>query len=221
MSHSDDDGLRLPPALAPAQVVIVPILRGDEAARVGEAAAALAAELRAQSFGGAPVRATVDGRDRGPADRRWEWVKKGVPLVVELGPRDLENGEVALRRRDLLEGKPQSVARGGFVGGVEQILTEIQGGYFDASAERLASRTAREITDLGDFKRWFEADEGDSTEGGFVRAPWSEAPESLAVLEGLKASVRCLPLDQALPDGARCVLTGEPAKVEAVFGKAY
>jgi prolyl-tRNA synthetase len=221
MSHSDDDGLRLPPALAPSQVVIVPILRGDQAAVVGEAAESLAAELRAQSFGGAAIRATIDSRDRGPADRRWEWVRKGVPLVIELGPRDLENGEVALRRRDRLEGKPEGVAREGFVGGVEAILDEIQHGYFEAAAERLESRTARDVDDLGDFKRWFEADEGDSTAGGFVRAPWSEAPESLAVLEELKASVRCLPLDQHLPDGARCILSGEPAKVEAIFGKAY
>jgi prolyl-tRNA synthetase len=221
MSHSDDDGLRLPPAVAPSQVVIVPILRGDEAAEVEAAAEALAAELRGQSFGGAPVRATVDGRDRGPADKRWEWVKKGVPLVIELGPRDLAEGVVALRRRTDLEAKPESVPREGLAAGIEAMLAEIQRGYFETAAARLESRTARDITDLGDFRRWFEADEGDSTKGGFVRAPWSEAPESLALLEELKASVRCLPLDQHLPDGARCILTGQPAKIEAVFGKAY
>ncbi|HEY2716027.1 MAG TPA: proline--tRNA ligase [Solirubrobacterales bacterium] len=221
MSHSDDDGLRLPPAVAPSQVVIVPILRGDEAGEVGAAAEALAAELRQQSFGGAPVRATVDMRDRGPADKRWEWVKKGVPLVIELGPRDLAAGVVALRRRTDLEAKPESLPREGLAAGIEAMLEEIQHGYFETAAARLESRTARDITDLGDFRRWFEADEGDSTKGGFVRAPWSEAPESLPILEELKASVRCLPLDQALPDGARCVLTGEPAKIEAVFGKAY
>jgi prolyl-tRNA synthetase len=221
MSHSDDDGLRLPPAVAPSQVVIVPILRGEEAAAVEAAAEALAAELRGQSFGGAPVRATVDRRDRGPADKRWEWVKKGVPLVIELGPRDLAEGVVALRRRTDLEAKPESLPRESLAAGIEAMLDEIQRGYFEAAAARLESRTARDITDLGDFRRWFEADEGDSTQGGFVRAPWSEAPDSLSILEELKASVRCLPLDQQLPDGARCVLTGEPAKVEAVFGKAY
>ncbi len=221
MSHSDDDGLRLPPMVAPSQVVIVPILRGDAAAEVAQAAEALAAELRACSFGGAPLRATVDTREREPQAKRWEWIKKGVPLVLELGPRDLENDAVAVRRRTALEQKPEIVARGELVAGVEATLEEIQRVYFDAAAERLASRTAREITDLGDFRRWFEADEGDSTQGGFVRAPWSEDPESLAVLEELKASVRCLPFDQQLPDGARCVITGKPAAVEAIFGKAY
>jgi prolyl-tRNA synthetase len=221
MSHSDDDGLRLPPAVAPSQVVIVPILRGEESDEVAAAAEALAAELRGSSFGGAPVRATVDSRDRGPADRRWEWIKKGVPVVIELGPRDLANGELAVRRRTALEQKPETFARDDFVARVESILDEIQHGYFDAAAERLASRTARDITDLGDFRKWFEADEGDSTQGGFVRAPWSEAPESLAILEELKASVRCLPLDQQLAAGSSCVLTGKPAVVEAVFGKAY
>ncbi len=221
MSHSDDDGLRLPPAVAPSQVVVVPILRGDQAAEVEAAAEALVAELRDRSFGGAPIRASVDKRDRGPADKRWEWVRKGVPLVVELGPRDLAEGVVALRRRTDLEAKPESVPREGLAAGIEAMLEEIQRGYFEAAAARLESRTARDIADLGDFRRWFEVDDGDSTQGGFVRAPWSEAPESLGVLEELKASVRCLPLDQHLPDGARCVLTGEPAKVEAIFARAY
>jgi prolyl-tRNA synthetase len=221
MSHSDDDGLRLPPTVAPSQVVIVPILRGEEAGEVAAAARELAAELREHSFDGAPVRATVDERDRGPADRRWEWIKKGVPIVIELGPRDLANGELAVRRRTALEQKPETVGRDEFVAGIEEALKAIQDEYFGVAAERLESRTAREITDLEGFRRWFEGDEGDATKGGFVRAPWSEAPASLALLEELKASVRCLPLDQQLPDGARCVLTGEPAKVEAVFGKAY
>jgi len=221
MSHSDDDGLRLPPTVAPSQVVIVPILRGESSAEVETAAEALAAELRERSFGGAPVRATVDRREREPQAKRWEWIKKGVPIVIELGPRDLANGELAVRLRTALEQKPATVARDEFVANLEGMLDEIQRGYFDTAAERLESRTARDVTDLEGFRRWFEGDEGDSTKGGFVRAPWSEAPESLAVLEELKASVRCLPLDQALPDGARCVLTGEPAEVEAVFGKAY
>jgi prolyl-tRNA synthetase len=221
MSHSDDDGLRLPPTAAPSQVVIVPILRGDASAEVAAAAEELAAELRERSFHGAPLRATVDSREREPAAKRWEWIKKGVPVVIELGPRDLENGELAVRRRTALEQKPETVSRDAFPVEVETILEEIQLEYFRTAAERLDSRTARDIADLGDFRKWFEGDEGDSTEGGFVRAPWSEAPESLPILEELKASVRCLPLDQELPDGARCVLTGKPAVVEAVFGKAY
>ncbi|HEY1854290.1 MAG TPA: aminoacyl--tRNA ligase-related protein [Solirubrobacterales bacterium] len=221
MSHSDDDGLRLPPSVAPSQVMIVPILRGEQTAEVEAAAEALAAELRGQSFGGAPVRATVDTRDRGPADKRWEWVRKGVPLVLELGPRDLAEGVVTLRRRTDLEAKPEAVARDELVADVGSMLAAIQSEYFGTAAERLESRTARDVGDLGGFRRWFQFDESDSSQGGFVRAPWSEDLASLGVLEELKASVRCLPLDQELPDGARCVLTGEPARVEAVFGKAY
>ncbi len=221
MSHSDDDGLRLPPSVAPSQVVIVPILRGDEAGEVGEAAQALAAALREQSFAGAPVRVSVDDRDRGPADRRWEWVRKGVPVVIEAGPRDLAAGVVSMRTRNTLELPPETPSRDSLVAEIGTILDEVQGSYAKAAAARMESRTARDIADLGDFRKWFEGDEADSTKGGFVRAPWSEDPASLAVLEELKASVRCLPLDQQLPDGARCVLTGAPAKVEAVFGKAY
>jgi prolyl-tRNA synthetase len=221
MSHADDDGLRLPPTVAPAQVTIVPILRGETADEVAAAARALAAECGELSFRGAPVRATVDDRDREPTAKRWEWIRKGVPVVVEIGPRDLAEGAVSVRRRDDLESKPQALAHGDFTAGLADLLGEIQDGYLATAAARLESRTARDIDDLGDFKRWFEVDEGDATLGGFVRAPWSGAPESLAILEDLKASVRCLPLDQDLPAGRRCVLTGEPATVEAVFGKAY
>ena len=116
---------------------------------------ALAAELREQSFGGAPVRATVDSRDRGPADRRWEWVKKGVPLVVELGPRDLDERRASrCAAATTLERKPRDASPATSSSPASRRpSTEIQRGYFEAAAERLESRTARDIADLGDFRR--------------------------------------------------------------------
>jgi prolyl-tRNA synthetase len=221
MSHSDDDGLRLPPRVAPQQVVVVPILRGDSADAVREYAEGLAAEIGAQRYGGEEVRAIADLRDREPPAKRWEWVRKGVPLILEVGPRDLEQDAVMLRRRDAEGPKGESVPRGEVAARVPALLDEIQASYFAAAADRLETRTARDIDNLDDFRRWFGGDDGDPSSGGFVRAPWSEAPESAAVLEGLKVSVRCIPFDQQLPSGANCVLTGKPATVEAVFAKAY
>jgi prolyl-tRNA synthetase len=204
MSHSDDEGLRLPPRVAPQQVVVVPILRGEQAEAVREYATALAAEL-----------------DREAPAKRWEWVRKGVPLIIEVGPRDLEQDAVMLRRRDSEEGGGETVARAEIAARVPALLEEVQAGYLAAAADRLAARTARDIADLGDFRRWFEGDDGDPTSGGFVRAPWSEAPESAAIMEELKVSVRCIPFDQELAPGSACVLTGKPALVEAIFAKAY
>jgi prolyl-tRNA synthetase len=128
---------------------------------------------------------------------------------------------VMVRRRDAAEPKGESIPRGEIAARVPALLEEIQAGYLAAATERLEARTARDIDNVDDFRRWFEGDEGDPGSGGFVRAPWSEAPESAAVLEELKVSVRCIPFDQKLPSGASCVLTGQPATVEAIFARAY
>jgi len=221
MSHSDDDGLRLPPRVAPQQVVVVPILRGDSADAVRAYAEELAAEIGAQRYDGQEVRVSADLRDRESPAKRWEWVRKGVPLILEVGPRDIEQDAVMVRRRDAEEPKGESVPRGEIAARVPALLEEIQANYLRIARERLEARTAREIDNLDDFRRWFEGDDGDPDSGGFVRAPWSEAPESAAVFEELKVSVRCIPFDQQLPSGATCVLTGKPATVEAVFAKAY
>lgn len=221
MSHSDDVGLRLPPTVAPQQVVIVPIPRGEDGPAVLAAAEELAAEIGELSFEGAPVRVSADLRDREPPDKRWEWTRKGVPLVLELGPRDLKEGVVALRRRDAGDAKPEFLERSRVAAAIPALLAEIQGSYHRAGAERLSSRTRRDVTDLDGFREWFDTDPADASAGGFLRAPWSEAPESAEILEELKVTVRCLPSDQDLPAGARCVLTGKPAVTEAIFAKAY
>ncbi|HEX6602857.1 MAG TPA: proline--tRNA ligase [Solirubrobacterales bacterium] len=221
MSHSDDVGLRLPPTVAPQQVVIVPIPRGDEGPAVLEEAKTLAEEIGDLSFQGSDVRVMADLREREPPDKRWEWTRKGVPLVLELGPRDLQEGVVAVRRRDVEDSRPESVERSALAAAIPVLLQEIQDAYHGAATERMSSRTRRDIDNLEEFRRWFDTDPADASAGGFVRAPWSEAPESARVLEELKVTVRCIPFDQDLPPGSRCVLTGEPAVVEAVFAKAY
>jgi prolyl-tRNA synthetase len=220
MSHGDDVGLRLPPTVAPRQVVIVPIPRGDEAEAVLDAAQELARELGDLSFEGVPLRVSADLRDREPPDKRWEWTRKGVPLVLELGPRDLNEGVVALRRRDVYA-KPESLERSRVGDAIPALLAEIQGAYHRAAAERMTARTRRDVGDLDQFREWFDTDPADAGAGGFLRAPWSEAPESDRLLEEMKVTVRCLPFDQDLSPDSRCVLTGRPAVVEAVFAKAY
>ena len=221
MSHGDDAGLRLPPTVAPQQVVIVPIIRDEGGDEVIAAAQALAAELSATSFGGAPLRATADLRDRGAPDKRWEWIRKGVPVVIEIGPRDLSEGVVAVRRRDSEDFGFESLDRDSAVTEIQAILEQMQSGYFSAAETRLKTHTATDITEMTAFAAWFDDGAEGGISKGFVRAPWSEAPESEALLEDLKVTVRCIPFDQRLPEGSTCVLTGKPAVVEAVFAKAY
>jgi len=221
MSHGDDVGLRLPPTVAPQQVVVIPVLRGKNDDAIRAAVEAVAAELREQAFQGKPVRVLADLRDREGQAKRWEWTRKGVPLIIEIGPRDLDQGAVAVRRRDDEQLGMESVPRGEIGSSVGPMLEQIQVGYFELATERLSSRTAREVESLDEFRQWFGADGEDGAARGFVRAPWSEAAESAALLEELKVSVRCIPFDQQLKPGSACVLTGKLAVVEAVFGKAY
>ncbi|MFL5832901.1 MAG: aminoacyl--tRNA ligase-related protein [Solirubrobacterales bacterium] len=221
MSHSDDIGLRLPPTVAPQQVAIVPIPRGEEGPAVLEAAEELAREIGELVFEGAPVRVSADLRDREPPDKRWEWTRKGVPLVLELGPRDLKEGVVALRRRDAGDAKPESLERGKVGEAIPALLAEIQGSYRDAALDRLQARTRLDVRGPDEFREFFDTDPGDASAGGFLRAPWSEAPESAQLLDEMKVTVRCLPFDQDLAPDSLCVLTGEPAVTEAVFAKAY
>ena len=218
MCHADDNGLRVPPRIAPNQVVIVPITR-DDPEPVVEAAKELAAELGALEALGEPVRAHVDLRERKPAEKRWEWIRKGAPLVVEIGERDLESGVVTVTRRGDPGLEREQVKRGEYAGTVPGALEATQQQYFDEAKARLEARTTTDVADVDAFREFFSGDELDS--GGFVRAPWSEDPETEKVMGELGVSVRCIPFDQHLADGAKCVISGAPARVEAIFAKAY
>jgi len=218
MTHGDDNGLRVPPRIAPQQVKIVPITRDDPTA-VLEAARELQAELAGQSWDGEPLRADVDARDHKPAEKRWEWIRKGVPIVIELGGRDIEQGVVTMTRRDDPELGRDAIPRDGAAEAVVGLLGDIQLGYFEEAGKRLRERTRDDITTLEEFSEFFSGEDTDS--GGFVRAPWSEDPETEKTMGELGVSVRVIPFDAELPPDARCVLTGGPATVVAIFAKAY
>ncbi|MFP3944907.1 MAG: His/Gly/Thr/Pro-type tRNA ligase C-terminal domain-containing protein, partial [Alphaproteobacteria bacterium] len=222
MTHGDDNGLQLPPRIAPSQIVILPIIR-DEAQRgpVLDYAERLAAQLRAQSHAGTPVRVRMDTRDLPPPEKKWEWVRKGVPLLIEVGPRDIEGEAAALMRRDRIDEKKAILPLAELVAKVPDMLGEIQSNLFEAARAERDRRMRTDITDyetLAEYFRDMEADTGFSH--GFVRAWWCEDAESEEKLAELGVSVRCIPFDQPEGGGA-CVLTGKPAKRQAIFGKAY
>jgi prolyl-tRNA synthetase len=218
MTHADDNGLRVPPRVAPQQVEIVPITR-DDPTPVLEAASELRAELAARAWAEAPIRAHLDSRDRKPAEKRWEWIRKGVPLVIELGERDIEQGVVTMTRRDDADLSRDAVPRDGAADAVAGVLEEMQAGYFEEASARLRARTRDDVTTLEEFKDFFSGEETEA--GGFVKAPWSEDPETERTMGELGVSVRCIPAGEELPPDARCVITGGPAKVMAIFAKAY
>ncbi len=216
MTHGDDDGLRLPPPIAPLHVVIVPIVRDDSHRdAVMEACAALERRIGDLVWRDEPVRVRFDRRDLPTPDKRWEWIRKGVPFVVELGPKDLANGTVAVTDRLALDAKKSFPGVDEFVAGLGAALDRHDRTLFDEALAFQRARTREDVTTPEEFRAAFTG-----TASGFVLAWWSEDEASLAAIEDLGVSVRCLPYEQPEGEG-RCVLTGAPARRRAVFAKAY
>ena len=218
MTHGDDNGLRVPPTVAPRQIVVLPIARDDEAAaRVLPAAQDLADRLNTTVAFGNGVRAIVDKRDINAGEKRWSWIKKGAPLIVELGPRDLDQGTVMVTERTDIYGK-SAQSMDDFVATISDRLQGIQDTLFAEAKAYQDARMRTDIHDLDSFKAFFKKDK--YALGGFVRAYWDESAESEESLKPLGISVRCLPYDQPSEPGT-CVLTGNPATKQAIFAKAY
>ncbi len=213
MTHSDDDGLILPPRLAPAHVVLMPMYRNDEErAAVLPYCEALKSELQSQRYDDAPVRVRIDDRDIRGGGKNWEWVKKGVPIRVTVGPRDIEAGAAFVARRDVA-GKGEGIPRERFVAQIAETLAEIQTGLFERARERREAAT-RKISDWAEFEAFFKGD------GGFALSPFVEDGAMEAKLEALKVSARCVTLGD---DGAggTWISRGEPNQSRAIFAKAY
>jgi len=228
MVHGDDDGLRVPPRLAPWQVVIVPMLRDqpeDEA--IVSYCKQLQADLAKQSAFGEPVRALLDLRPAKAATKRWGWVKKGAPIVLEVGGRDVAGDCVSVIRRDDLyreDGKLNSNAmlRALFVDVVPEELMRIQAALHADAKMRLDTNITRDVTDFAGVERHF-AD--DVKNPGWLEVQWAkpsgaELDAVVAKIKGLKLTLRNVPNEAAAADGA-CVFTGKPAVERVLVGRAY
>jgi prolyl-tRNA synthetase len=220
MTHGDDIGLRLPPAIAPQQIIVVPILRDEaQTASVMEYCEKLVAAMKQIQFQGQPVRAHLDARDMQAVDKRWEWVRKGAPLVLEIGPRDVADEAMMVLRRDTDSKAPQK--RTEFLGTLAETLVAIQKNLTDQAKAYTAARTVTDIKSFDDFQAYFAGDgNGFPTGKGFVRAAWAGGRAGEEKLGDLGVTIRCIPFDQNRSSD-RCVLTGEKATCEAVFAKAY
>ena len=227
MVHGDDDGLRVPPLIAPWQIVIVPMLRDqpeDEA--ITAYCKELREELGKQSAFGEPVRALLDLKPAKAATKRWGWVKKGAPVIIEVGGRDMAGGAVSVIRRDRLyrdDGKldSQVVLRGNFTADVPAMLEAIQSALHAEATARLKANIAV-IDDWAAIERYFA--EG-QVNAGWAEVRWSK-PSGAALdvvverLKTLKLTIRNAPMDQRPIEGA-CVFSGDPAVERVLVGRAY
>ncbi|MEO2047065.1 MAG: proline--tRNA ligase [Pirellulales bacterium] len=228
MTHSDDDGLVLPPKLAPVHVVILPIYRNDEErAEVLSFCEVLKDQLSAEQFDDGPVRVKVDDRDLRGGEKKWQWVKRGVPLRVDVGPRDVAAGGVFVNQRVRPSeqegggGKGTSIPRDQFVAQVSTLLAEIQQTLFDRAVKARDAVTVR-IDDWEEFENFFTSDNVQQPEahGGLAYCHFTDGPEMEEKLKALKVTARCVPLAEQEEIG-KCIFTGQPSKRRALFAKAY
>jgi prolyl-tRNA synthetase len=219
MTHSDDDGLVLPPKLAPAHVVILPIYRdAEERSQVLPYCESLKVELAAQMYDGEPIRVRLDNRDIRGGEKKWQWVKRGVPIRIEAGPRDVVANNIAVGRRDVA-GKGAIVSRKEFASTIGATLAEMQQALFDRADTARRGATVK-IDALKEFDDFFGKDEESTTKGGLAYCHFVDSPEMNDKLKSLKATIRCVPLD-APDEPGKCIFTGQPSTKRGLFARAY
>ena len=210
MAHSDDKGLVLPPKLAPNKAVLVPIYRKDEErANVLEAARRIANDIGAK----------LDDREGPtPGAKFYHWERRGVPVVLELGPRDLASGNIVLKRRDT--GAKEIVPQSEIAARVPAVLDQIQSDLYNAAKQRLKDNTllANSMQEVEDILRSVTAEKGG---GKFVMAHMKDAAACDARVKEFKATIRCIPLTDEYDGPGKCIVTGESVERRVVIAKAY
>ena len=207
LTHGDEKGLRLPPKIAPIQVVIIPISRNEEQEKMVRDYLAPIVEL----LESAGVRVHQDWTDNSPGFKFNEWEMKGVPLRLEVGTRDIENGNMVVARRDT--GDKSFLSKDEAVAQIPDLLDEIQKGLFQ-QALTFQQENTHKVSTYDELKKVIK-------EGGFVRCGWDGTDETEAkVKEDIKATIRCIPMSEN-PEGLTCVYSGKSAKHEVIYAKAY
>ena len=209
MAHSDNNGLVLPPKLAPIQVVMVPIYKTPEQlAEICARFGAIAAELRDKG-----ISVKIDDRDNvRPGFKFAEYELKGVPVRLAMGGRDLENGTIELVRRDTLE--KQTVSQEGLVERIEGLMAEIQENIYKKALAYRESMITK-VDTWEEFKRVLDE------KGGFLSAHWDGTVETeVAIKEATKATIRCIPVDAVDEEGV-CVFSGRPSHRRGLFARSY
>ncbi len=225
MTHADDDGMIMPPGISPAQVVLMPIIRKDaDRQAVMTVVDNLSQRLRAKQYAGRPLEVEIDDRNIGGA-RNWDWIKKGIPLRVEIGPRDIENNAVMVARRDRPHNEKESMETGRFESSIGDILDSIQ----DTLLQRAVAYRDRHTVEIDDKQAFYEFftpqnSENPEIHGGFALSPWcgSAACEE-KIKDDLSVTIRCLTDESTSAGGGagHCICCRSDSETRAIFAKAY
>lgn len=223
MAHSDDNGLVLPPKVAPSHVAIIPIYRDeDEKKAVLDLAAEIAHELKNKYFEDIQIYTELDDRDLTSSERNWYWIKKGIPLRIEIGPRDVASAAVMVARRDAEPRDKQSVPVTELSHYVIKILSEIQENIYQ-KALAFRNENIIRIDDNQEFYRYFTPKNSGQPEihGGFAFSPWcGEVACEEKIKEDLRVTVRCIPFENQHEKG-KCICCGKDSDLRVIFAKSY
>jgi prolyl-tRNA synthetase len=222
MTHGDDNGVILPPRIASSHIVLLPIFRTDvEKPNVLKFTQKLADELRRIRYHERMLQVEIDERDIG-GSRGWDWIKKGIPIRVEVGPRDIANDSVFIARRDKSTKEKVSIKRSDFLNTITTILDDMQKNLYD-QAVRFQEKNTRIIDDKNAFYDFFTPKNADKPEihGGFALSRWCGSGECEARIKAdLTVTIRCIPFDSTVEPGP-CICCGAPGSQQVVFAKAY
>ena len=223
MAHGDDDGLRLPPKIATKQVVIIPVVPKPEMeSEVFAYAEEIAGRLRRCAYDGRAISVHIDKRDKRGGEKNWEWIKKGVPLRIEVGPRDMESQSMMVSRRDMTPKDKVKIGIDHIGDEAVSLLDAIQKNYYSQASKYRDENICTTISTLEELRAFFTPKNAEKPEihGGFVLAKWCGDVETEKMLEEMKISIRCLPIKQSGTKG-KCILTGADATIDAIFAKSY
>ncbi|NLD98678.1 MAG: proline--tRNA ligase [Fibrobacter sp.] len=223
MTHGDDDGIIIPPRLAPSHVVILPIIHDEStSSTVIEYCDSLARELGTIQYHGYNLSVEVDKREGRGGEKVWSWIKKGIPLYLEIGPRDVASNSVFVGRRDKGRKERYGVNRSEFIATITTVLDDIQNTLLERARSYRDANTCI-INGKDEFYEYFTPANKEKPEihGGFALCHWNGSAEvEKQIKNDLNVTIRCIPLDAQQEQG-KCVITGEPSSRRVIFAKAY
>lgn len=224
MVHGDDNGICMPPRLAPKQVVILPIIKDDNKKNtVLSYCQQLKEELEQQRYSDKIIQVHIDTREMNSGEKSWEWTKKGVPVICEIGPRDMEKDSVFVARRDRNRKERYSQKKEIFIQGIGDLLESIQQALFDR-AKSFRDANTRKVDDYDSFEEYFTPNASKESEifGGFALSHWCGSQEcENKINENLGVTIRCVPLNSQESEEGKCILCGKRSRGRVVFARAY
>ena len=225
MTHADDEGMNVPPRVAPYQVVFVPVIKNkDDEPKVMEYIENINKEIKNNTPFNEKIRTKIDKRDKQSIDKFWEWTRKGAPIIVEIGMRDIDGGKVMVKERIHLgtpEGK-KIIEKNEFTNNISSKLEDIQNHMFKTAQQRMNDNII-ELSSPAEFEEYFNNQNewlGNNGKVAFIKGKWCECPETEEKLKSLKASIRCIPLQQSGTTG-KCLISGKEATIDVIYARSY